>query len=74
MNEAALRIEKELREILGVRFVLISVGASFFGSVNGANFFVRLAPHEERTFGWARLLQWPSWRAFQGNYSQCDIQ
>lgn len=74
MNEAALQIEKELREVQGVRLVLTSVGAGFASSVNTANFFVRLAPHEERTFGWARLLQLRPWRAFQGNYSQRDIQ
>jgi HAE1 family hydrophobic/amphiphilic exporter-1 len=74
MNEVALRIEQELREIPGVRLVLTSVGAGFSGSVNTANFFIRLAPHEERAFGWARLLQWRPWRAFQGNFSQRDVQ
>ena len=49
-------------------------GSGFLGGVNGANFFVQLAPHEERTFGWGRLLQWPPWRAFQGNFTQRDIQ
>ena len=43
----------------GVRQVLASVGSGFFGSVNGASFYVRLVPHEERTFGWRRLGQWP---------------
>ncbi|MCC6822681.1 MAG: efflux RND transporter permease subunit [Verrucomicrobia subdivision 3 bacterium] len=74
MNEVALKIEEELRRVPGVRFVLSSVGSSFIGGLNGAGFYVRLAPHAERTFGWARLFQWPPWRAFQGNYSQRDIQ
>jgi hydrophobic/amphiphilic exporter-1 (mainly G- bacteria), HAE1 family len=74
INEAALQIEKELRAIPGVRQVLASVGSGFFGSVNGAAFYVRLVPHEERTFGWRRLLQWPPWHAFQGNYSQREVQ
>ncbi len=74
INEAALRIEEELRHVPGVRQVLASVGSSFLGSVNGANFYVRLIPHAQRTFGWKRLLQWPPWQAFQGNYSQRDVQ
>ncbi|HEY9174748.1 MAG TPA: efflux RND transporter permease subunit, partial [Verrucomicrobiae bacterium] len=74
MNEVALRIEEELRAVPGVRDVLASAGSGFLGGMNGANFYVRLAPHEERTFGWRRLLQWPPWRAFQGNYTQRDIQ
>ena len=74
INEVALQIEDELKRVPGVHSVLASVGSGFFGGLNSANFYVRLAPHTERTFGWARLLQWPPWRAFQGNYSQRDIQ
>ena len=74
MNEVTLRVEEEVRKVPGVQLVLTSVGAGFSGSVNSANFFVQLAPHEQRTFGWGRLLQWPPWRAFQGNYSQRDVQ
>ena len=74
INNVALKVEEELKQVPNVRSVLTSVGASFIGGLNSANFYVRLAPHEERTFGWARLLQWPPWRAFQGNASQRDIQ
>ena len=74
MNEVALRVEKELRAIPGVRLVLANAGSGFLGSVNGARFFIRLTPHEERVFNWGRLLQWPPWRAFQGNFSQRDVQ
>ncbi|MCP5518992.1 MAG: efflux RND transporter permease subunit [Verrucomicrobiales bacterium] len=74
INEIALRVEDELRTIPGIRTVLTTAGGSFLGGVNSANFFIRLAPHEERTFRWSRLLQWPPWRAFQGNYTQADIQ
>ena len=74
MNDVALRIEEELRSIPAVRQVLSSVGSGFLGSVNSANFYIQLVAHEERTFGWKRLLQWPPWRAIQGNYSQRDIQ
>jgi HAE1 family hydrophobic/amphiphilic exporter-1 len=74
INDVALKIEEELKRVPGVQFVLATVGSSFIGGLNSANFYVRLVPHEQRTFGWARLLQWPPWRAFQGNYSQSDVQ
>jgi len=76
MNDVALRIEEILRTVPGVQTVFAAAGggAGFFGSVNSASFYVRLAPHEERTFRWRRLLQWPPWRAFRGNLSQQAIQ
>jgi HAE1 family hydrophobic/amphiphilic exporter-1 len=74
INDVALKVEAELREIPGVRFVLATVGSGFIGGMNSANFYVRLVPHGERTFGWARLLQWPPWRAWQGNYTQREVQ
>ena len=49
-------------------------GGSALGSVNAARYYVRLTPHEERTFKWSRLLQWPPWRAFQGNFTQAEVQ
>jgi HAE1 family hydrophobic/amphiphilic exporter-1 len=71
MNDVAQKVEEELRAIPGVRLVLGSAGgSSFLGAVNNARFYVRLAPHRERVFSWQRLLQWPPWAAFQGNYSQ----
>lgn len=74
INRVALQVEQELQSIPGVRSVLSTVGAGFSGSVNSANFFVRLVPLEERTFNWGRLFQWPPWNAFKGNFTQRDIQ
>lgn len=74
INDVALKVEDELRGIPGVRSVLTTVGSSFIGGLNSANFFVRLVPHKERVFGWGRLLQWPPWRAFHNNYSQREVQ
>jgi HAE1 family hydrophobic/amphiphilic exporter-1 len=74
MNQVATRIEEELRGTPGVRLVLATVGSGFFGGVNGANFFIRLAPHEERTFRWRRVLQWPPWKAFEDNFTQAEVQ
>jgi len=74
VNEVALRAEEEIKRVPGVQSVLASVGSGFFGGLNSANFFVRLVPHEQRTFGWGRLLHWPPWKAFQGNYTQREVQ
>jgi hydrophobic/amphiphilic exporter-1 (mainly G- bacteria), HAE1 family len=74
IKEVALQVEDELRKIPGVRSVLSSVGSGFFGGLNSANFYIRLAPYEERTFGWKRLVQWPPWRAFDDNFSQREVQ
>ena len=74
MNRVALEIEQELRAVPGVRLVISTAGSSTFGGVNSANFFIQLAPHTDRTFRWGRLLGWPPWQAFRGNFSQVDIQ
>jgi HAE1 family hydrophobic/amphiphilic exporter-1 len=74
IDAVALEVEKTIESVPAVRFVLTTVGSGMIGGLNQANFYVRLAPHEERTFGWSRLLQWPPWKAFQGNHSQRDIQ
>ena len=74
INEVAFKVEDELKQVPGVRLVLTSIGSGMIGGLNSANFYVRLVPHEKRIFGWARLFQWPPWRAFQGNASQREIQ
>jgi HAE1 family hydrophobic/amphiphilic exporter-1 len=74
VKEVALQVEEEIRNVPGVASVLVSAGSGFLGGLNAANFYVRLVPHEERTFGWKRLLQWPPWRAFEGNFTQSEVQ
>ena len=77
MNEAMLAIENEIRQTPGVRLVLASAGGSFLGSVNQGGAYVRIAPHEERTFSLTKL--WESIRkarpfdAWRGNYTQRDV-
>ena len=39
----------------GVRLVLTTAGGGFLGSVNQGTAYVRIAPHEERTFSLARV-------------------
>jgi HAE1 family hydrophobic/amphiphilic exporter-1 len=77
MNEGMQAIEKEILTTPGVRMVLSSAGGSFLGGVNQGSAYVRIAPHEERTFSLTRL--WRETRkgnplnAFKGNYSQQDV-
>ena len=77
MNETMAAIEKDILSTPGVRLVLSNAGGSFLGGVNQGGAYVRIAPHEERTFSLGRL--WTETRnghplnAFKGNYSQQDV-
>jgi len=77
MNETMQAIEKDITSTPGVRLVLANAGGSFLGGVNQGNVYVRIAPHEERTFSLGRL--WTETKngnplnAFRGNYSQQDV-
>ncbi|MFM8471065.1 MAG: efflux RND transporter permease subunit [Limisphaerales bacterium] len=72
MDEVALMAERELREMTQIRLVQCGIGSSRIGGANYARFFVRLAPHKERVFTWARLFSLHPLEAFQNNYSQRD--
>ena len=77
MNETMLAIEQDLRTTPGVRLVLSQAGGSFLGGVNQASAYVRIAPHEERTFSpsrlWAATKRGHPLAAFRGNYTQRDV-
>jgi HAE1 family hydrophobic/amphiphilic exporter-1 len=77
MNDAIAQVEKEVRSIPGVRLVLASVGGSFLGAVNQGELYVRLIPHEERIFGWGRLIgsvmRLDPASAFRNNFSQGEV-
>jgi HAE1 family hydrophobic/amphiphilic exporter-1 len=77
MNEGMQAIEKEILATPGVRLVLSSAGGSFLGGVNQGGAYVRIAPHEERTFSlgrlWRETRQGNPFNAFRGNYSQQDV-
>jgi hydrophobic/amphiphilic exporter-1 (mainly G- bacteria), HAE1 family len=77
MNEAMLAIENEIRQTPGVRLVLASAGGSFLGSVNQGGAYVRIAPHEERTFSltklWESIKKGRPFDAWRGNYTQRDV-
>src|SRR4029077_6919263 len=77
MNETITAMEKEMMSTPGVRSVLSSVGGNFLGGVNQGGAYVRIAPHEERTFSFGKL--WTETKkgnplnAFKGNYTQQDV-
>ncbi|MGH9901547.1 MAG: efflux RND transporter permease subunit, partial [Pyrinomonadaceae bacterium] len=77
MNEAMQAVEQELMRMPGVRLVLSSAGGSFIGGLNQGDAYVRIAPHEERTFSasrlWRETLAGNPLNAFRGNYSQQDV-
>jgi len=77
MDEAVQAIAGEIRAVPGVRTVLITAGGGFLGRISQGNMYVRTAPHDERTFGLARLwretLRGAPLAAFRGNYTQREV-
>src|SRR5256884_3474983 len=77
MIDAMSSIEKDLLATPGVRMVLSSAGGSFLGQVNQGQAYIRIAPHEERTLSFTKLLnsirQGQPLAAFRGNYTQRDV-
>ncbi len=84
MNEALQAVEADLRQgFPEIRLMLASVGSGGggggggFGSINSANIYLRLAPHDERTvnFGkfWAALKRGKPQDVFNGNYTARDV-
>ena len=77
MDEAVRAIAAEIGAVPGVRNVLITAGGGFLGRISQGNIYVRTTPHEERTFGLARLwhetLKGHPLKAFDGNFSQRDV-
>ena len=77
IDEIMRAVEGELEGVPGVTMVLASAGGGFLGGVNQGNAYVRIAPHEERTFSLGRLLRETlhgrPLAAFRGNYSQTEV-
>jgi len=78
MDEALTEVEKELKDMPEIRTILGSAGSSFMGSVNFADVWLRMAPHEERTVNltkfWNGLKRGEPMSVFEGNYSARDLQ
>jgi HAE1 family hydrophobic/amphiphilic exporter-1 len=77
MNETLSAMEKDMLTTPGVSMVLSSVGGNFLGGVNQGGAYVRIKPHEERTFSltklWRETMKGHPLDAFKGNYTQQDV-
>jgi HAE1 family hydrophobic/amphiphilic exporter-1 len=77
MDTAMLAIERDVKDLRGVRFILAGSGGGFIGGVNSGQIYVRMVPHEERIWSFSRI--WEGLKhgdplaAFRGNYSQRDL-
>src|SRR5499426_569446 len=78
MNEALEAVEAELKQMPEIRMMLGRAGASYIGSVNSADIYVRIPPHEERTINltkfWKGLMRGEPLAVFRGNYTARDVQ
>ena len=77
MDETMRAIEQDVRTTPGVALVLATAGGSFLGGVNQGNLYVRMVPHDVRTFSLTRLWR-ETWRgrpldAFKGNFTQREL-
>jgi len=77
MDEILRAVDRDVREVRGVRAVLSTTGGGNLANVNSGQAYVLIAPHDERIFSIARLLRelvtLHPMRAFQGNYSQRSV-
>jgi HAE1 family hydrophobic/amphiphilic exporter-1 len=77
MNETMSAIEKEILQMRGVTMILSSAGGGFLGGVNQGDAYIRIAPHEDRTFSltklWRETKNGNPFNAFRGNYTQQDV-
>jgi hydrophobic/amphiphilic exporter-1 (mainly G- bacteria), HAE1 family len=77
MDDVLRRVDQDVRSVRGVRSVLVQGGAGFVGGVTSGDAFVRIAPHDERTFSLTRLfretLAGRPLAAFRENYAQKDV-
>ncbi len=77
MDQTISAIEADIRSTPGVRTVLTQTGGGFLGAINFGSFYVRIAPHSERTFSlerlWNELRNGRPLQAFRNNYSQRDV-
>jgi HAE1 family hydrophobic/amphiphilic exporter-1 len=77
MDAVMHRVENELRQVHGIRLMLTTVGGGFISGVNQGSVYVRIAPHAERRWSFARqfqaLLAGDPARAWRGNYTQREV-
>lgn len=77
MDEIMRAVENEIRAVPLVRLTLCDAGGGFISGVSGGGCYVRIAPHEERTWSltrlWRETLNGQPWVAFTDTTSQRDV-
>jgi HAE1 family hydrophobic/amphiphilic exporter-1 len=77
MDDAMRAIEAELKQVRGIRTVLTTIAGGPFSTVNEAQLFVAIEPHDGRVFSLTRLVAGLATldplEAFRGNYSQAQV-
>ena len=77
MDDIMRIVEEEIRAVPLVRLMLCDAGGGFLGGVSQGSCYIRIAPHEERTFSmprlWHETLRGKPWVAFTENTSQHDV-
>jgi HAE1 family hydrophobic/amphiphilic exporter-1 len=77
MDEVLRAIDRDVREVSGVRTVLSTTGGGNLGNVSGGQAYILIAPHEERIASIGRTLRHLArldpMGAFEGNYSQRQV-
>jgi HAE1 family hydrophobic/amphiphilic exporter-1 len=77
IDQVMRAVEQEIRTTPGVEMVLASAGGGFLGGLNQGRAYVRIAPIEERTFSFSRLIKGifsgDPLAAFRNNYTQRDV-
>jgi HAE1 family hydrophobic/amphiphilic exporter-1 len=77
MDDAMRSIERELRQVRGIRTVLTTIAGGPFSTVNEAQVFVAIEPHDARVLSITRLIKGIATldplSAFRDNYSQADV-
>ena len=77
MDRIMREVEAELAQMPQVRTMLAQAGGGFLSGLSNGDVYVRIAPHEERSFSlarlWAGLLEGDPGAAFRGNYSQTEV-
>jgi hydrophobic/amphiphilic exporter-1 (mainly G- bacteria), HAE1 family len=77
MDQVMRTVEHELAQMPAIRTALVSVGGGFLSGVAQGSVYVRIPPHEERRFSfarlWSSLLAGDPMAAWRGNYSQREV-
>jgi HAE1 family hydrophobic/amphiphilic exporter-1 len=77
MDDAMRAVSREIAATRGVKTVLSTVGGGFLDATNNGRAYVKIAPHEERTWSLGRfassLVHLDPLGSFRGNYTQRDV-